>query len=398
MGLLARFYVARTTLNLYLILSCADFAVAKFVLPGSLADLGQGVSLEEIHLVAEHAAFKNWFWLFGSALAVFGASLTVIGLLMQKASHNVQATKTNQTMQQEPEPPYWTQPRWLGGGALWLTGQLICWFSLGFGNQTMLACLSNCLNIVTIFMFAPMLGMGESASRDLVLGAGLLMLGGVWVVLFGPKAYHKMTPQYISHRWCQWPIIGLTSLAVSGVLVMVFLMRVRRSSGTVHALLYTGTSACFAWYAVLQAKCTAALFVVSTGNLADHIFWLLGLGTAACALCQIHLLNMGLKHGRAVLVLPTYESISMVGQVIIGGIFFNEFDNLTVLDHVRFWSGVACILCGVAILAFRGHDLNGEESSLLESSAQSFWARRSSMGRRLENIMRAPATTRSVSV
>jgi len=59
-----------------------------------------------------------------------------------------------------------------------------------------------------------------------------------------------------------------------------------------------------------------------------------------------------MKYGDAVIVIPSYMALSMLGQIVVGGlIFFREFRSFTVMDEARFWPGVLFVLVGVGTLA-----------------------------------------------
>merc|ERR1719313_2387526 len=72
------------------------------------------------------------------------------------------------------------------------------------------------------------------------------------------------------------------------------------------------------------------------------------------AVTNLHFLNMALSVGDAVYVVPVYEAMSIFGQIILGGIFFREFQHLDFYGHLSFWFGVSCIIVGVILLARRG--------------------------------------------
>merc|ERR1719152_677140 len=94
----------------------------------------------------------------------------------------------------------------------------------------------------------------------------------------------------------------------------------------------------------------------STTQLETWLFWVFEAAFLFCAACQIHFLNLGMKYGDAVIVIPSYMALSMLGQIVVGGlIFFREFRSFTVMDEARFWPGVLFVLLGVATLASQEH-------------------------------------------
>jgi len=45
----------------------------------------------------------------------------------------------------------------------------------------------------------------------------------------------------------------------------------------------------------------------------------------------------------------------MTGQIVIGGVVFDEFASLTLHQLAWFWPGVAVVLLGITSLAFEAH-------------------------------------------
>merc|ERR1719316_962126 len=95
-----------------------------------------------------------------------------------------------------------------------------------------------------------------------------------------------------------------------------------RFSQTLSYFQFTALSATFAWYATLLSKSTAKVVVASVqlhkSLYLNPIFLLLAGAFPLCAVGQVHFLNMGLKYGEAVMVIPLYEALSMTGQIVIG--------------------------------------------------------------------------------
>merc|ERR550537_808302 len=72
------------------------------------------------------------------------------------------------------------------------------------------------------------------------------------------------------------------------------------------------------------------------------------------AVTNLHFLNMALSVGDAVYVVPMYEAMAIFGQTLLGGIFFQEFQELDTYAHINFWFCLSIILLGVVLLARKG--------------------------------------------
>jgi len=115
-----------------------------------------------------------------------------------------------------------------------------------------------------------------------------------------------------------------------------------------------------------------------TGNLRISFetveFGLIVVAFIVMAIAQIHFMNMALKHGNAVAIVPLYEGLSMVGQIVFGGILWHEFAEESWRDFFGFLAGVAFVIAGLTLLTQASLESGGfddlpsdEESSHDES-------------------------------
>lgn len=312
-----------------------------------------------------HKGISRSFWWIGILATLVGATLTVLGLMVQKSSHK---------QHEDTERFYWMEWRWLLGLAVWLVGQLLCWAADGLANRSLLACF-NCWNIVVVLVLAPAC-LGEAVGRAALAGAGVTVLGCIWVLLAGPKAYHQQTVESLQEEWVSpafLAVAGLSGLGAAALLARAWAARRKFSLEVLSAHQLAALSAVFAWYAVLLSKCSSSLVVTSLharrSQLGHWQFWLFPFGTLLFAVAQMHTLNLALKVGSALSVVPVYEALSMTGQVVICGFFFDEFRGFGFGGLAAFWCGVICVLSGVAMLICAGLPPGccGSESQCLRS-------------------------------
>lgn len=303
-------------------------------------------------VTTDPAKGTEWFWAIGVLVTLCGATLTIIGFMVQKQSHSA-----IDALDAAPRKPYyWMEPRWLLGGSLWLGGNLICWVALGLAPQSILASI-NCWNILITLIIAPWL-LGEPVTMRTALSGLILACGTGWVVMCGPRAYQQHTVVSIVEALGKTQSILAFFVTTSFLMAMAILAYCRSRSGIAPTLThfqFTGIAAIFAWYAMTLSKSTAKVMVASVQLheqlYLNPIFWALAAGLPVCAAAQIHFLNMALKHGEAVVVIPMYEALSMTGQIVIGGLVFQELVGLSLRAHAWFWPGVAVVLLGIASLA-----------------------------------------------
>jgi|Transcript_87403 hypothetical protein len=298
---------------------------------------------------AQAREISEWFWAIGVVVTLLGSSLTVVGFMVQKRSHAAETKDSSR--------PYCLQREWLMGTGIWILGNFVCWVALGLAPQAILASL-NCWNIGVTLVIAPLL-LGEPVSGWTATSSVLLAFGTGWVIAFGPKQYQQQTVTSIvsalsrSNSICAF--LGTAIFLASMFALGVVRSRSRSSSGLSY-LQYTMVSATFAWYATLLSKSAAKIFVTSVQlsrpMYEQPAFWLFVAGFAICGIAQMHFLNMGLKIGDAVMVIPLYEAISMTGQLVIGGLVFDEFAHFGFQEHAWFWSGVFVVVIGIASLVF----------------------------------------------
>jgi hypothetical protein len=308
----------------------------------------------------------------------------VVGFMVQKTSHAKLAGAADSVDGLgAPTRPYWMESRWLLGGAIWIAGNFICWIALGLAPQTILAAI-NCWNIVITLVIAPRL-LGEPVSKQTTMSAALLAFGTGWVIAFGPKAYQMHTTDLILEALKKPQSIiafAMTSMFLLTMSIVGYTRWQNKVSETLSYFQFTAISATFAWYATLLSKSTAKVLVASMqlqqSLYLNPYFWVLASAFPICAALQVHFLNMGLKNGEAVIVIPMYEALSMTGQIVIGGLVFDEFSGLGPHQHAMFWPGVAIVMLGIASLAFEVRDADmkkgcssDEKIPLLTSSPQS---------------------------
>jgi len=297
------------------------------------------------------------FWVIGVLVTLVGATLTVVGFMLQKQSH-VSSSETSDKFDRSGAPlrPYWLESRWLLGGLTWVIGNLVCWVALGLAPQTILAAI-NCWNIVITLAIAPWL-LGEPVSKGTALSALLLAVGTGWVVTFGPKVYQQHTVVLIVEE-VKKPQSMFAFAATFTFLMSMAVVAYHRSRSRLPPILscfqFTAVSATFCWYASFLSKSTAKVLVASVqlhqSLYLNPVFWILAALFPICAASQIHFLNMGLKYGDAIVVIPMYEALSMTGQIVVGGLVFDEFSTLGPRQHAWFWPGVAIVLLGIASIA-----------------------------------------------
>lgn len=307
----------------------------------------------------------QWFWIVGVVATMIGATLTAVGLLIQKRSHLRQRHTPPGNGDSKSALPYWLERQWLVGGAIWVVGNLICWGAAGLAPQSLLSCF-DCWNILAALAVGYWC-FGERVNIRTGVACSQLVLGCVWVVIYGPKRYHAETAE-LFFKACgsvsTVALIGVTAGFLIGMGIIAFRRR-NETPAPLTCLQFAAISATLAWYASVLSRSAAALLVTSVEHprASFHGGLVIGLlcGCLVFAVFQIHFLNLGLKLGDGVVVLPAFLALSMAGQIVVGGLFFDEFHGQALADHLRFWPGVLCVVLGVASLTQSGSDSFNED-------------------------------------
>lgn len=302
----------------------------------------------------------SWQIFVAIPISLMGASLTVIGMMVQKSAHQA-AAKKETAEEDSGAPPTWFSKfyaengLWLGGLAIFGFGNLVTWVALGLAPNGVLACF-NSWNIVFSMVIAPM-WLGERVPERAKKAALLLVLGCVWVTCAGPRSYRLETISGINFLFAQYPFTICSSVLLTLLVAMYMRQSLWKHFGLwtpCEGLQTSLAAAIFASYAVLFSKCTSMLVsgsVISQNSAwARWQFFLWAGGSLACGFCQIFFLNESLKRGKASYVIPVYESLSMSLQIVLGGVFFREYANFSVERHLLFWPGVAIVLLGIILV------------------------------------------------
>eukprot|EP00933_Yihiella_yeosuensis_P061812 TRINITY_DN64672_c0_g1_i1.p1 TRINITY_DN64672_c0_g1~~TRINITY_DN64672_c0_g1_i1.p1 ORF type:complete len:393 (+),score=59.25 TRINITY_DN64672_c0_g1_i1:180-1358(+) len=316
------------------------------------------VGLNELKLKTQedpHMSTES-FWMIGVAINLVGATLTAVGLLLQKYSHNTTSKLDDQEAKKRKDW-YFLEARWLGGTAVWILGNIVCWVASGLAPQSLLSGLG-VWNIVAS-LAAGFYFFGEPVTQKTLIGAGMLVFGCFWVILSGPREYQTQTVKIIEQELTH-PVsiaIALTTAAFLTYMAVVSAQRRADRRSSLTSMEYVSIAASFAWYACIFSRSMAALLVTSVRQwdpeFATWLFWALLVGFLASAVLNMHFLNQAMKVGDVTVVFPTYTAMAMTGEIVLGGLFFREFVSLGLVDHLLFWPAVLFVLLGVGLISMQ---------------------------------------------
>jgi hypothetical protein len=117
------------------------------------------------------------------------------------------------------------------------------------------------------------------------------------------------------------------------------------------AVFWAYTTACASGYTVTLFKAAAEVLKYSSHTFSSVVFYVvIGIAVALCLL-QIHTLNLALRLGSAVTVVPVYFCLGMLMQLLQAHIAYKELHLLTLpRDIVPFFIGVGLVLISIFVL------------------------------------------------
>jgi drug/metabolite transporter (DMT)-like permease len=287
-------------------------------------------------------------WVSSVILTFVGTTLSSTGLLLQKYSHHREHESCAPESDASHPRPYYLSWMWLVGLIVFICGHISCWLGLALGSQIMLSCL-NVWSMVVTFIFAPAF-FKEKVSLSKIGSLFMIMVGVVIVVRFGPHEYRPYTVTVLRNSFHDSLFLGATAMAFT--IVLMTLLRDFRAgdSSSASPTEFTLLAVIFGSYSVLSAKSSAGIFLSWASedeNQFGYAALAVPLAMIVFACLNLHFMNMALKHGEAVSVVPLYECLSILSQVFLGGIFFGELEELSLTGHYNFWVGVIFVLSGV---------------------------------------------------
>ena len=130
------------------------------------------------------------------------------------------------------------------------------------------------------------------------------------------------------------------------------------SAERLNALAYANLAAGMGGFANLWLKCTMMLAWVSLSGRNINEFkyfatWVVVIVTVAFLIVQLMYLNLGLAKHDSITIIPIYQGLFLVNTMMVGGVYFNEFESLDVLGALFFSVGMVIIVAGLMILTSR---------------------------------------------
>eukprot|EP00746_Dinoflagellata_sp_MGD_P133691 gnl/MRDRNA2_/MRDRNA2_67441_c0_seq1.p1 gnl/MRDRNA2_/MRDRNA2_67441_c0~~gnl/MRDRNA2_/MRDRNA2_67441_c0_seq1.p1 ORF type:complete len:433 (+),score=86.97 gnl/MRDRNA2_/MRDRNA2_67441_c0_seq1:180-1301(+) len=279
-------------------------------------------------------------------------------------------------------------PLWVIGFATWLAAQIINFVAMAMAPQVVLSCLG-LWSLVCNMVFAHLI-LGETILRDQALVMLCLMVSVAIVIVNAPQPTAEKVKrggdvETLAADFLHPDFQLLTACFLGGILALWCLAVgsrwiFRRSSGDgsdgenreawegyvgdLQPIAWAASSAAATGYTALLFKCIAQV-LISTADTDENMVsqkvaspWTLWqtyailVSAMVLAPTEVHLLNMALKCGDALLVVPMYFALGMLAQLLTGAVFFQEFKDFQSQWQANFFvTGVVLALLCIIMMA-----------------------------------------------
>lgn len=313
----------------------------------------------------EATPYPQWTAAIGIMSRMLGTTIIVFGYMTWKA-----AQKQFDPAQLHFWQSYWYNRAWARGAFIVAVGHLLCWLTQSLTSAAVLAgfsCWAICMAIVMGYVY-----FREAVTAKLLVGHGCLVVGCICVSAAGPTDYSQHNVQKFMAAWSQkaflYLVIGtLCILLPSGTPLVPCWGQFRTEISQSSPFRLSTCAAILSWYVVLLLRSAAVFLWDDAWNIPKHMrYWQWGflLIAAICAACAVHFLNMSLKLGKAVAVVPVFQALELLGRAVVPSIFFGNLSHLTAARHAFLWCSVICIGCGVLLVS---------QDSNIDTSDASSW-------------------------
>eukprot|EP00747_Dinoflagellata_sp_TGD_P161827 gnl/TRDRNA2_/TRDRNA2_178772_c0_seq1.p1 gnl/TRDRNA2_/TRDRNA2_178772_c0~~gnl/TRDRNA2_/TRDRNA2_178772_c0_seq1.p1 ORF type:complete len:448 (+),score=107.20 gnl/TRDRNA2_/TRDRNA2_178772_c0_seq1:113-1345(+) len=310
----------------------------------------------------------------GIGLNLLGCSVGCMGWLMQKFAHNeaneleeksVVSEKSKDGKPEEEEdksekrgcccsfcPDFFQNPLWLMGLCVFISGQIITAVSLGLAPQTIASTL-NCFTIIITFCVAPFF-LGEQIIVWRVVCVMVMVCGCSSVMANGPHSFSEFTVFTLRESLKDpWTVFIVLLIAGGSIGSYLFMKRNNREPSVTQYCFYAAATS---WFSVLTTKVLMSLIwtmiLDGTPDQLQYIdFWVALVLVACLAPSNVILMNLALQAGDATIVVPTYDALAMCGQIVLGGFFFQEFEQMDMHQAGGFVFGVTVVIAGVYLIS-----------------------------------------------
>jgi len=307
---------------------------------------------------------ESSLWLLGLLFSILSSTCTNLGVNLQKYSFLCEAKRTKKEKRS-----YVSQPKWVCGLLMVVAGGLLDFVALAYAPQSLVTPVGG-FTIVANVVFAHYL-LNEAFNRSDATATALIIGGVVQVALFADKSETCYTADELVSFYSRTAFI-IYALVISLLIVVLLLLvrhveKILESFGSnsssykkfrrIHSILYPALSGLFGAQSVLFAKSTVELIktfnVTGVNQFTQFRTYFSACTMVLCIFLQIHWLAKGLEKFDAVFTVPIFQCFFITVSIVGGGVYFDEFRDMSSFQFSMFLLGVMLTLAGVFLMSKR---------------------------------------------
>lgn len=280
-------------------------------------------------------------YLLGIIISICGNVLISISLNIQKYAHVRQAQRGSK--------PYYTSGLWWCGVLLMGVGELGNFAAYGFAPASLIAPLG-CVSVIASAIIS-VIFLKETVRASDIVGGTLAITGTYLLVTFAPHTSTHITAQLIQYYYVSWYFLLYLLIEIILFCILLYLYKRRNVKHIVIVMLLV---ALLASLTVISVKAVSGMITETIKGEFQFIYpifyVMLVVMIVSCAF-QIKFLNEAMKMFDATEVVPINFVFFTASAIVAGIIFYQEFEDLALLNIFMFLFGCLLSFLGVFLIA-----------------------------------------------
>jgi len=320
----------------------------------------------------------------GAFLAISASIFNAIGYTVQKKGHT-RLKEHNKGKKDGEKKRLIKEKVWAMGFGIYLIGGMLNAVSLFYAPQSLVLPLS-AITLVANTMLATKV-LGEPFFKADIAGIFFVILGSVLAVIFGPRtAGGDTTMEQLADRWADGSymvfFVILSSVIGTDYVIVRFYERRNAKDESVTDELQHGTSFLLVSYCLLAGYFGSLAFLflksftefigssarsaqAASKNAGQWYSYFTLLGVVLTNFALEFFRQRGLSYFHAVYVVPINQVVLIVMGTVLGGLYFQEFDNMSSTDAGLFIVAILMTVIGVFILAFNSGNVSEKTEAII---------------------------------
>merc|ERR1712137_1424373 len=314
--------------------------------------------LEEV-VPSENEDVKLWW---------FGAIIYVIGSIFINLGSNLIRYSHERIKHFEIAPPIYKRYWWILGFAIFGLGNVFNFVGFMFAAQSLLVALGS-IQFVSNLVFARLVNKEPITPKSL-LATVIIVIGNIIIVSTGNKTSDTYDLEQLWELFLRPAFLGyivtLTVCVIAlQILYWILLWRYIPSVDAPNPLVQKFMPFAYAAVSAMVGTCSVTIGKALSGLVLQAMepstpgelktvwpYMLLFLFVGITAF-WLYRMNAALRKYDAMFIIPVLQALWLLFAVLNGGIFYQEFADLSLLYNVLFGSGIVVLLFGVSIFSPR---------------------------------------------